>query len=101
MCRRRFQRTSEPVAQRSIDPVDRMKAEKARRAELVQIALQMAFPEAVEHTFRLPLQVGEHAVVCGIVPGPQRHLRFIDFNEVFQWVAIRIDHRPPLFVGPA
>jgi len=34
-------------------------------------------------------------LVCGIVPGPQRHLRFIDFNEVFQRVAIRIDHRPP------
>ena len=33
--------------------------------------------------------------VCGIVPGPQRHLRFIDFNKVFQWVAIRTDHRPP------
>jgi hypothetical protein len=30
-----------------------------------------------------------------IVPGPERHLRFIDFNEVLQWVAIRINHCPP------
>ena len=30
--------------------------------ELVQVALQMAFPEAVKHTFRPSLQVGEYAV---------------------------------------
>jgi len=29
------------------------------------------------------------------VPGPQRHLCFIDFDKVFQGVAVRIDHRPP------
>ena len=30
--------------------------------ELVKVALQMAFPEAVEHAFRPSLQVREHAV---------------------------------------
>ena len=30
--------------------------------ELVKVALQMAFSEAVEHAFRPSLQVGEHAV---------------------------------------
>jgi len=30
--------------------------------ELVKVALQMAFPEAVEQAFRPSLQVGEHAV---------------------------------------
>ena len=30
--------------------------------ELVEIALQMAFPETVEHAFRPSFQVGEHAV---------------------------------------
>ena len=39
-----------------------MKAEKARRAEFVEIALQMALPGAVEHAFRPSLQVGKHAV---------------------------------------
>ena len=33
-----------------------------------------------------------------IVPGPERHLRFIDFNNVLQWVAVRVDHRPPKLV---
>jgi len=61
MCRRRFQRTSEPVAQRSFDPVDQMKAEKGRRAEFVEIALQVAFSEAVEDAFFPRFQVAEHA----------------------------------------
>ena len=30
--------------------------------ELVEIALQVAFPEAVEHAFRPSLQVGKHAM---------------------------------------
>ena len=30
--------------------------------EFVEIALQMALPEAVEHAFRPSLQVGEHAM---------------------------------------
>ena len=29
------------------------------------------------------------------MPGPERHLRFVNFNDVFQWVAVGIDHRPP------
>ena len=33
--------------------------------------------------------------IHGIMPGPERHLRFIDLNKVFQWIAIRTDHRPP------
>jgi len=42
-----------------------MKAETARRAEFVGTALQMAFPEAVEHAFCPRFQVGEHAVSLG------------------------------------
>jgi len=55
--RRRFQRTSEPVAQRSFDPGDRMKAEKARRAELVGIALDVLLAKAVEHALCPSLEV--------------------------------------------
>ena len=33
--------------------------------------------------------------ILGIMPGPERHLCFIDFDKVFQGVAVRVDHRPP------
>jgi hypothetical protein len=33
--------------------------------------------------------------IMGIMPGPERHFCFIDFDKVFQGVAIRVDHRPP------
>lgn len=29
------------------------------------------------------------------MPGPERHLCLIDFDEVFQGVAFRVDHGPP------
>ena len=38
-----------------------MKAEKARRAEFVEMALQVAFSEAVEDAFCPRFQVAEHA----------------------------------------
>ena len=149
--------------------------------ELIEVALQVAFPEAVEHPLRPSLHVGEHAVnpmqdlvrasagddpglmrvrgrvlvaeppvrddmrarldgaadeavqrlrrpvgdvfhadtarlsvggqfhrahyehlahraapalrsVVRIVPRPERHLRFVDFHEVCQRVAVRVDH---------
>ena len=60
--RRRFQRTSEPVAKRSFDPVDRIKAEKARRAEFIKVALDMGLAQAVVDALGPGLEVGEHPV---------------------------------------